>query len=504
MDDRPVRVRFAPSPTGPFHAGSARTVLFNWLFTRHHDGVFILRIEDTDQARYSKDAEADMVAGVEWLGLKWDEGPDVGGDYGPYVQSQRTAIYREHTELLLQRGQAYKCFCTAERLERMRHEQQLRKEPSGYDRFCRSLSPEEVSEKEQAGLSSVIRLKVPSTGRTLVPDKIRGDIEFDNTLLEDIILLKSDGFPTYHLANVVDDHLMRITHVMRGDEWIPSTPLHIIMYDAFGWEHPVFAHLPLILSPTGKGKMSKRKIVDAEGKEYPVMVREFRQAGYLREAMVNFLARLGWSYDDKSEVFSQEELIEKFTLAGVNSSPAAFSYDKLVWMNGVYIRQLDREDLTQRCIPFLQKAGLVSAPCSEEDCDYVARIVPLFQERLHTLSEIVELTEYFFAEEICYPEPTLLIAKKQDATTTLQALQQTRQQLAALDSFDEGRLEESLRGLAAKLEWKAGQLFMPIRVAVTGRKVSPGLFETLAVLGRERTLKRINGAINSLEKLQPA
>ncbi len=502
MAEQKVRVRFAPSPTGPFHAGSARTVLYNWLFARHHGGVLILRIEDTDRTRYSPEAEAEIFAGIRWLGLDWDEGPALGGPCGPYVQSQRTEIYRRYAQVLLERGQAYKCFCTSERLEQVRREQQQQKTATvGYDRLCRDLSPEDVAEKEQAGLPYVVRLKVPLEGVTLVQDRIRGAIAFDNALLEDIVLLKADGYPTYHLANVVDDHLMQVTHVMRGDEWIPSTPLHVIMYRAFGWEPPVFAHLPLILSPDGRGKMSKRKIVDAEGREYPVMIREFREAGYLPEALVNFLARLGWAYDDKTEIMSREELIAHFSLEGVNKAPAAFSYDKLLWMNGVYVRMLEVPDLAQRCLPFLQEAGLLPDPCPPEMLAYLERVVPLLQERLSTLREIVEKADFFFLEEIPCPDPALLVAKKQDAGTTRQALEEVRRRLARLEPFEEEPLEETLRGLAAGLGWKVGQLLMPIRVAVTGRTVSPGLFETLAVLGRKRSLGRLDRAIATLARL---
>ena len=410
-DGRPVRVRFAPSPTGPFHAGSARTVLYNWLFARHHGGSFILRIEDTDRNRYSAEAEADMVESLRWLNLDWDEGLQVGGPFAPYIQSERVERHRHYAQILLDGGQAYKCFCTTERLEQMRQEQRLHKSDLGYDRHCRTLSPEERAELESSGQPYVIRLKVPQRGQTVVHDRIRGDIVFDNSVLEDIVLIKSDGYPTYHLANVVDDYLMEITHVMRGDEWVPSTPLHVIMYDAFGWEPPVFAHLPIILSPTGKGKMSKRKVKGPGGQDYYVMIQEFRQAGYLPEAMVNFLARLGWSYDDRSEIFDREDLVEKFSLDGVNSSPASFSYDKLLWLNGIYIRELEVEDLARRCLPFLQEAGLVPDPCPPETWDYVLRIVPLVQERIPTLRDIIEHSAYFFPETIPYPDVQLLLAK---------------------------------------------------------------------------------------------
>ncbi|MBN1485193.1 MAG: glutamate--tRNA ligase [Chloroflexia bacterium] len=499
---RQVRVRFAPSPTGPFHAGGARTVLYNWLFARRHAGTLILRIEDTDRARYSAQAEADLLDSLRWLGITWDEGPEVGGPYAPYVQSQRTELYRHYAQVLLDCGCAYKCFCSAERLAQMRQEQRQRGEGGSYDRHCRRLAAEERAALEKQGRSFVIRLKVPPEGQTVVQDRIRGEITFDNTVLEDAILLKSDGYPTYHLANVVDDHLMEISHVMRGDEWLSSTPLHVIMYEAFGWQPPVFAHLPVILSPTGQGKMSKRKVKGPGGKEYYVLVQEFRQAGYLPEAMVNFLARLGWAYDDRTEVFDLEEMIANFSLDGVSSSPAAFSYDKLLWMNGVYIRSLEVHDLARRCLPFLQQAGLVPDPCPPATWDYILRMMPLLQPRIATLADVVEHSAYFFTSEIVYDDPQLLLPKKGGPAETRAALAQVRQRLAVLESFDEATLETVLREMADTLGWKAGQLFMPIRGAVTGRKVSPGLFETLSVLGQARTLQRLDRALEALQELE--
>ena len=496
-EKRPVRVRIAPSPTGPFHVGGARTALYNWLFARHHHGAFIVRIEDTDRRRYRPEAEADILEGLRWLGLDWDEGPEVGGPHAPYVQSQRVEIHRHYAYALLENGQAYKCFCSPERLAQLRRQRGL-----GYDRHCRNLTPEEVAAQEKAGRPYVIRLKMPLEGVTLVSDLIRGDIVFENALLEDAILLKSDGYPTYHLANVVDDHLMGITHVMRGDEWVPSTPMHVVIYRAFGWELPAFAHLPIILSPTGRGKMSKRKIVSADGREYPVMVREFREAGYLPEALLNLLARTGWAYDDHTELFSREELIEKFSLEGVNKAPAAFSYDKLLWMNGVYIRRLETDELARRCRPFLQQAGLLPAEVPPELEERLHRVIPLFRERMHTLRDIVELSAYFFTREVDYPDPAALLGKGLDAASTRAGLEEARRRLAGLPEFTEAAIEPVLRSLAEERGWKAGQLFMPLRVAVTGRTVSPGLFETLAALGREVVLERLDRAIALLTDME--
>jgi glutamyl-tRNA synthetase len=489
-----VRVRFAPSPTGYLHVGGARTALFNWLFARHHGGSFILRIEDTDRTRYVPDSLEDIMEGLKWLGLEWDEGPGVGGPYGPYFQSQRLELYQKYAHILVERGWAYKCFCSPERLERLREEQRRKKQPPSYDRYCRFLPDEEKKALEAEGRSYVIRLKVPLEGKTTFHDLIHGEITVNNVNIEDLILLKSDGYPTYHLANVVDDHFMKITHVMRADEWIPSTPKHILLYKGFGWEPPQFAHLPVILSPTGKGKMSKRKTVGPDGRIYPVLVREFKEAGYLPEAMFNFLALVGWSYDDRTEIMTKEQLIERFSLERVKSSPASFSYDKLEWMNGYYIRQLNPDDLANRLVPFLQRAGL------QADFSKIRPIVPLIQERIKTLSDAVALVDFFFQEAISY-EPEALVGDNMTPRESLEALRRAYERLVALPSFEEKAIEESLRALAAEMGLKAGQLFGIIRTAVTGKKVAPPLFGSMAILGKDRTLARMEKALKLLEKL---
>jgi glutamyl-tRNA synthetase len=482
-----VRVRFAPSPTGYLHVGGARTALFNWLFARHHNGVFILRIEDTDRARYRPEALQDIMEGLRWLGLEWDEGPEVGGDYGPYFQSQRLDIYQEYARKLVASGHAYYCYCSPERLAQVREEQRRRGEPDiGYDRHCRYLTAKERADYEAQGIVPVVRLKAPLEGQTSFHDVLHGDITVDNTRLDDLVLLKSDGYPTYHLANVVDDTLMQITHIMRADEWLPSVPKHILLYEAFGWKPPVFAHLPIILAPEGKGKLSKR--------HGAVSVLEFRRQGYLPEAMVNFLARVGWAYDDKTELFTRQELIEKFSLEGVSKSPAAFSYDKLDWMNGVYIRKLPPDDLARRLMPFLEGAKLAA------DLPTVQRLVPLIQERLKKLAEAVEWVDFIFVDRISY-EPSLLVGKKMTPAESLATLRKAREALAALPDFEEETLEAALRALASELGLKADQLFGIIRVAATGKKVTPPLFGTLSVLGRERVLERLADAEEALEGL---
>lgn len=487
MTERRVRVRFAPSPTGDLHVGGARAALFTWLFARRHGGDFILRIEDTDRRRYVEGSVEGITSALEWLGLHWDE--------GPIFQSERLEIYREHAEQLLASGHAYECFCTPERLEQVRAEQRARKEPPGYDRRCRNLSAEEIAEFRAQGITPAIRFKMPETGTTLVPDLLRGQISFENRLLEDPVILKSDGFPTYHLAAMVDDHLMEISHVTRGEEWLPSAPLHVRIIQAFGWELPVFVHLPVILRPDGKGKLSKR--------DGAVGVHEYQRGGYLPEAMINYLALLGWSYSADEEIFSREELIASFRLEDVSPSPARFSFDKLAWMNQYYINHiLTLDDLTARCVPYLQEAGLVgdaaSDPASAEYA-HVREVVSLLKDRLKVLTEIVELSSFFFAEETEDYPADLLVPRKTEPAAIVPALRRVQEVLADVDFSDEAAMEQQLRALATEVGLKAGQLFMPIRVAVTGRTVSPGLFETLRVLGKERTRARLAVAQEKLE-----
>jgi glutamyl-tRNA synthetase len=482
-----VRVRYAPSPTGYLHIGGARTALFNWLFARHHDGVFILRIEDTDRKRYVEDAEDDIKDSLHWLGLDWDEGPDVGGPCVPYYQSQRAELYHEWAEWLVANGRAYRCVCSEERLEEAREAQRQRGDKPGYDRHCRdrNLGPD-------AG-SHVIRFKMPLEGETSVHDLLRGEIIFQNADLEDLVLLKSDGLPTYHLANVVDDHFMEISHIMRADEWISTAPLHVQLYKAFGWEMPQIAHLPLILNPSGRGKLSKRNTsFQEEGREILVLVREFKEAGYLSDAVVNFLTNIGWAFGDDREIFSREEAIARFDLASVNPAPGRMPYDKLDWLNGVYIREMADDDLARHLLPFFLKAGL------EPDEERVRKISPLVRERIKTLQEAVDMAGFAFRDAVSY-EPSELIQKKMTVETTLAALRRSYETLEGLDDISPEAQEPVFRALAEELGLKAGQLFGALRIAVTGQQVAPPLFETMAVLGREVCLARIAEAIEALE-----
>ena len=488
-----ARVRYAPSPTGAPHIGNIRTALFNWLLARHTGGAFVVRIEDTDQARLVPGALEAILGSLRWLGLNWDEGPEVGGTHGPYVQSERLPIYQQHAEQLVARGHAYHCYCTPEQLEQARREQMARKEPLRYNRACRDLTPDQRRVHEAAGEPYVIRFKVPLSGQTTFHDLFRGEITFDNATLDDFVLLKSDGWPTYQLANIVDDHLMGITHVLRGDEWISSTPKHILEYQAFGWEPPLIGHLALILGKD-RTKLSKR--------HGATDVLTYRQMGYLPDALVNFLALLGWSppeeVADRTEILGRSDLIRLFSLDRIGVTPSIFDTEKLDWMNGYYIRQLSADELAREITPFLQQAELVPPePVPAETRAYIRAIVPLIQERIKRLTEAPDLTDFFFVPRLSH-DAALLVQKGMTPEQTRQALAIARDRVAALPRFDGAALEGVLRPLADELGLKTGQLFGALRVAVTGRTVAPPLFQTMAVLGRERCVERLGQAIAAL------
>jgi glutamyl-tRNA synthetase len=478
-----VRVRFAPSPTGFPHVGNIRTALFNWLFARHHGGTFILRIEDTDVERMVPGAQEAVLEGLRWLGLDWDEGPEVGGPHAPYIQSQRRQIYQDSARRLVDQGNAYYCSCSSQRLEAMRREQMSKKLPPGYDRHCRELGlgPQE---------GAVVRFRTPLSGETIFNDVLRGEVVFQNQTLDDFVLLKSDGYPTYHLANVADDHLMGITHVLRADEWLSSTPRHLLLYQALEKTPPHFSHHPKILGPD-RSKLSKRHGATSIG--------DFREQGYLPEAMLNFLALLGWSLDETAELFYQEELVKAFSLDRVGLNPAIFNREKLDWMNGVYIRKLAPEEFARRILPFLER-GLpdsVPRPLSQE---YLARLAPLVQERARTLGSgqpdgAVYLADFFLLPHLEY-DPTLLTGKL-SPDKAREALGITLESLAVPEFSAEG-LEKQLRPLAEKLGLGTGPYFGLIRVAVTGRTAAPPLFQTMAILGKERCLERLRQALYHL------
>ena len=473
-----IRVRFAPSPTGYPHLGNIRTALFNWLFARHNRGAFLLRIEDTDMTRKVEGATEVILDSLKWLGLDWDE--------GPYFQSQRLALYKEAAEKLLQQGSAYRCYCSSQRLEAMRQEQMKRKQPPGYDRLCRNLTPAECAEKEASGIKPVVRFKSPTEGQTSFNDLLRGEIVFENGTLDDFVLLKSDGYPTYHLANIVDDHSMKISHVLRADEWLSSTPRHVLLYQAFGWQPPRFAHLPMILGPD-RSKLSKRHGATS--------ITEYIEAGYLPEALFNFLALLGWSLDDKTELMTRDEIVDNFSLERISRTAAVFNKDKLAWMNGVYLRGLKLDELVQLAMPFLEK-GLPPEIQRPLDIDYVRKIMPLVQERARTLAEVPQLSDFFFAEKLEYDKGVLL--GKLDRSEAEKILKTSITTAKGIKNWGTASLEEVFRPLADELKLKTSVYFSLLRVAVTGKTATPPLFQTMEVLGRERCLKRLKAALNTI------
>lgn len=489
--DVPVRVRFAPSPTGRFHIGGARTALYDYLIARQTSGQFILRIEDTDQKRFDPAAEAEIVESLRWLGMEWDEGPDVGGPYGPYRQSERKEIYQQHAERLVETGHAYRCFCSPERLAQMRQAQQQAKQPPRYDGLCRALDPGETAARAQHGESNVIRFKTPRTGNTTAVDLVRGPITVQNADLDDFILMKSNGLPVYHLAAMVDDRLMRITHVLRSSEWLPTFPLHVQLYQAFGWEQPVWVHLSVFLNPSGKGKMSKRQAADSKAGAQTIYALDMRQAGYLPEAVVNWIALMGWSYDDRTEFFTMPELIRSFSLGKLTPSPAAVNYTKLDHFNGLHIRALPLAELNLRLVPVFKAAGLEVSEASLQP------ITPLIQDRIRTLEEAVEMAGFFFHQPI-EPVAASALPKGISAAQAVEALEGSADVIAEAAEFHVEPLEAALRQLAGELGLSAAQLFSLMRLAVTGQPVSPPLIETLIVLGKPRTLELLRASARNL------
>lgn len=486
-DLAPVRVRFAPSPTGYLHIGGARTALYNYLIARKTGGQFILRIEDTDRQRFVPDAEQDLLDGLRWLGLDWDEGPEVGGPAGPYVQSQRADLHREHAEQLVAAGHAYYCFCTRERLAR------VRKEHNRYDGHCRSLDPTSARARAEAGDACVIRFKTPAAGATTAVDLLRGEITVDNSTIDDFVILKSDGAAVYHLAAMVDDHAMGITHVLRSEEWLPSLPRHAMLIRAFGWREPVWCHLSVFKKPSGKGKMSKRDAAALrESEGHSIFVRELRELGYLPQAIVNWIALMGWSFDDQREDFTLQELVSAFTLEKLNPSPAAVDFARLDHFQGKHMRQLSVAQVAAGMKPFLEAAGY--AP----DEDVLLQAAPLVQERLVTFEDAPEWLGFLFRADV-HPTRADLIAKKLTAEETLAAVTQARATLAGLADFDHETTHSALRALADQLELKAGQLFGPLRAAITGQRVSPPLFETMEIIGRDVVLERLSRAEQTLQ-----
>lgn len=493
--NQPVRVRFAPSPTGRTHLGSGRTALYNYLLARQTGGTFILRIEDTDRKRYNPESEQELIDSLHWLGIQWDEGPDVGGPHAPYHQSQRKEIYQQYAKQLIDAGHAYYCFCTPERLAQVRLERQKLKQPSHYDGTCRNLPIEESTQRVAEGESHVIRFKTPHEGSVTVHDLLRGDITVENENIDDYIIVKSDGLALYHLAAMVDDHLMGISHVIRGAEWLATFPLHAHIIRAFGWQEPIWIHLSLFLKPSGKGKMSKRDSSQLMKDGKSIYLTDLMSMGYLPEGVLNWTALMGWSFDDHTEFFTLENLVDLFNIERLNPSPAAINFSKLDHFNGLHIRNLTVPDLAQRLRPFFEKAGY------SVDDEKLLMITPLIQQRIVTLEDAPEMGGFFFEKEV-QPVPEELVGKQMTAQESAEVVRMALQELNKLPEINHETAEEPMRQLAESQGLKAGQLFGILRVAVTGRSVSPPLFETMEVIGKQTVLARIQQAIEMLESLE--
>ncbi|MBD0850614.1 glutamate--tRNA ligase [Maribacter arenosus] len=500
-----VRVRFAPSPTGPLHIGGIRTALFNYLFAKHHNGDFILRIEDTDQNRYVEGAEQYIIEALEWCGIPYDEGPGKEGGLGPYRQSERKHLYKEYADELISKGKAYYAFDTTEELDRHRKEHETKGKTFIYNWHNRlklnnslSLSTTETKAKLHAGDNFVIRFLTPQNQQLHLKDLIRGDIEIDTNILDDKVLYKSDGMPTYHLANIVDDHLMQITHVIRGEEWLPSLALHQLLYDAFEWETPQFAHLPLIMKPTGKGKLSKR---DGEKMGFPVFPlswndsQGYREAGYFPEAVINFLALLGWNPGTEQELFSLEELVSQFSLDRVNKSGARFDPDKTKWYNHQYLQQQDEGKLAEQYTYELGKIADSKQFLFDPDEERVKRIVPLIKERATFVSDFWELSDYFFLAPETYEEKSVRKQWKEDTPEIMKDLIKV---LEGIEDFSSENIETIVKAWINQMELSFGKVMPPLRLIVVGAMKGPHLFDILGILGKVESISRIKKAISML------
>jgi glutamyl-tRNA synthetase len=477
-----IRVRFAPSPTGYLHVGGLRTALYNYLFAKHNGGKFILRIEDTDQSRMVEGALENLIRTLKWAGLDYDEGPDREGNCGPYIQSQRLPIYREHALDLIKKGNAYYCFCTPERLDEVRKKQTELKQSFSYDRHCREIPLEETERRIATGEKYVVRMKVPLTGEITFEDAIRGKVTITYKVLDDQVILKSDGFPTYHLAVVVDDHLMGITHVIRGEEWLPSAPKHLLLYRFFGWEAPVFAHLPLLLNPD-KSKLSKR--------QGDVAVEDYRSKGYLKEAIVNFVAFLGWNPGDEREVFTLDQLIHDFSLERVGKAGAVFNVEKLNWLNQQHIRLLSDETLAEMFRPMLEARGIRIS-----DEAYFLRVIGLLKEKLTFPQDFGEYSIYFFEEPKTYEEEGI---RKYWEPETPERLARLSEIFTDAEDFSHTTIETVIKQLADELQIKTSKLIHPARLAVSGKQVGPGLYELMSVLGKETVVRRLQTASKAIK-----
>jgi glutamyl-tRNA synthetase len=483
----------APSPTGRFHLGSARTALYDYLLARKTGGQFILRLEDTDQKRFVPGAEEEIVKSLEWLGITPDESFAHGGKYGPYRQTERREIYQNYAKQLVEKGHAYPCFCTPERLDKMRKEQEAQKvDRVKYDGLCRNLTPEDAAKRIAAGEKYVIRFKMPQEGSTIAHDHLRGDITTENKYLDDNVIMKSDGLPTYHLAAMVDDHEMEITHVIRTAEWLPTFPLHVQIVRAFGWQEPVWIHPSVFLKPSGKGKMSKRDNAAVIKDGHSIFVGDLEGLGYIPEGVLNWIALMGWGVAE-NDVMSLNEMVERFNIDNLTPSPAAINYQKLDHFNGTHIRLLTTEDLTTRIKPYLTAAGL------EVPNDTLLKVTPLIRERLVTLDDSLAFAKFFFDD--VNPNPEELIAKGLDAKQSAEIARKAQEILSALPEISHAVAEPPMREYVEKSGLNANQVFGIVRVAVTGQKVSPPLFESMEIIGREKVLERLAKAAELLERM---
>jgi len=484
----------APSPTGRFHLGSARTALFDYLLARKTGGQFILRLEDTDQTRFVPGSEEEIMQSLDWLGITPDESPIHGGAYGPYRQTERREIYRHYAQVLVEKGHAYPCFCTPQRLDKMRREQVAQKvDRVRYDGLCRALTPEDAARRISVGEKYVIRFKMPKEGSTTAHDHLRGDITTENKYLDDYVVMRSDGLPTYHLAAMVDDHEMQITHVLRSSEWLPTFPLHVQIVRAFGWDEPVWVHLSVFLKPSGKGKMSKRDPAVAMQDGHSIFVADLKDLGYIPEGVLNWIALMGWGVAE-DDVMTLDEIVERFSIDSLTPSPAAINFQKLDHFNGTHIRLLTTEDLAARIKPYLTGAGL------EVSNETLLKVMPLIRERLVTLDDSLAFASFFFKETV-EPDPEDLIAKGLDAKQSADIARKSYEILSSLSDISHQTAEPPMRDYVERSGWNANQVFGILRVAVTGQKVSPPLFESMEIIGREKVLVRLQNAIQTLEKM---
>jgi len=493
LDLKPARTRMAPSPTGHMHLGTARTALYDYLLSQRTGGQFILRIEDTDMKRTVPGAEQEIIDGIRWLGLEYNEGPDIGGPYGPYRQSERFEIYQAHWKILVDKGHAYPCFCTSERLEKVRQFQMKHKEPVRYDGTCRRLAPGEAARRIAAGEKYTVRFKTPREGATTGYDLLRGNITIQNENIDDYVIVKSDGWPTYHLAAMVDDHLMQITHVLRGSEWLGTFPLHVNIVRAFGWEEPQWVHLSVFLKPSGKGKMSKRESAEALKDGYSIFVKDMHELGFIPEGVLNWIVLMGWGVAE-GDVLTLDDMVQKFSLDNLNASPAAINFAKLDHFNGTHIRLLAEDELAARVKPFLQKAGY------QVDDGLLLKIIPLIRERMVTLDDSVSFAGWFFKDTVT-PDPADLIGKNLTAAKSADIVRRATGILAALPVLTRESAEPPMRALVEELGLSANQVFGILRAAVTGQTVSPPLFESMEIVGKQRVLERLEQAIRILESL---